>query len=80
MSFGLNAFPRKSSLDGLVPIAILDGVVGLGGGGGIITQDRFLRPAAPLQANGISLRSRSADDELVGESVPSPSFCGSSVL
>lgn len=54
--FGLNMLPWKSTLAGMVPSRILLGVVGLGGGGGMITQDRFILPDAPLQANGISLR------------------------
>lgn len=60
--------PWKSSLGGLVPISCFDAVVGLGGGGGIMTHDLFIRPLDVLQASGISrmsLRSRASVGELV---------------
>lgn len=62
--------PWKSSLEGLVPNCCLEGVVGFGGGGGIMTHDLFIRPCAALQAAGISrsLRSRASVGELVGNS------------
>ena len=69
MSLGLNVLPLKSTLAALVPCCCFDGVVGFGGGGGIITQDRFIRPFLDMQSTGISLRSRpSVGPELVADS------------
>ena len=71
MSLGLKVLPWKSTFAGLVPCCCLDGVVGFGGGGGMMTHDLFIRPCPPLQATGmssISLRLRSAVVELVGDS------------
>ena len=69
--------PWKSTLAGLVPDACFDAVVGLGGGGGIMTHDLFIRPLDDLQAAGISrisLRLRTSVGELV---VTSSSVSGS---
>ena len=63
--------PWKSSLEGLVPDSCFDGVVGLGGGGGIMTHDLFIRPFNSLHAAGISRisrRSRASVGELVANS------------
>ena len=63
--------PWKSSLEGLVPTFCFDCVVGLGGGGGIMTHDLFIRPLDVLQAAGISrmsLRLRASVGELVANS------------
>ncbi len=62
--------PWKSTLEGLVPYCCFDGVVGFGGGGGIITHDRFILPFPALQATGmsISLRLRASVGALVVDS------------
>lgn len=62
-----------------MPSWYLEGAVGLGGGGGIITHDRFIRPWAPMHSNGRPLRPRAAVGEPVdGCTSPSSSPSGSS--
>lgn len=60
--------PRKSTFGGRVPTnreAPHGGsVVGFGGGGGMITQERFIRPCPPQGVPGIALFFRDIGESL----------------